>query len=87
LKPFVELDQIIPFGRSLKLIGRMEAGSSLAVNNEVVEVTGDETFKHFTRSFPAPAHRVHCNLKVTDLAGRTRTWMATYDFSPHGWEN
>ena len=65
----------------------MEAGSGLAVNNEVVKVTGDETFKHFTRSFPAPAHMVHCNLKMTDLAGRTRTCMATYNFSPHGWEN
>jgi len=30
---------------------------------------------------------VPCNLKVTDLASKTRTWMATYDFSPHGWEN
>ncbi len=86
-KPSIELQQIIPFGRSLELIGRVEAGSSLLVNNERVEVAGDGTFKHFTRPFPDSVQIARLNLKVTNLAGRTRIWTAIHDFSPHGWEN
>ncbi len=83
----IELQQVVPFGRSLELIGRVEAGSRLAVNNEIVEVAGDGTFRYFTSPFPVSARFVHLDLKVTDLAGRTRIWTATHDFSPHGWEN
>jgi hypothetical protein len=82
--PFIELQQIVPFGRSLELIGRVEAGSSLVVNGEIVEVTGEGLFKHFTRPFPASAQVVRLNLKVTDLAGRTRIYTASHDFRPHG---
>ncbi len=82
--PVVELDQILAFGRNLELIGRIEPGSSLVVNDEMADVSGDGSFKHFTRSFPAAAGKVKLNLKVTDLAQRTRTWTTTYDFSPHG---
>jgi len=86
-KPSVELRQIVPFGRSLELIGRVEAGSRLVINNDIVEVSGDGSFKHFTSAFPLSARLVYLNLKVTDLAGRTRTWTATHDFSAHGGEN
>jgi hypothetical protein len=84
--PFVELWQIIPFGRSLELVGRIEAGSHLAVNDEIVEVSGDGSFKHFTRPFPLSANSAKLSLKVTDLAGRTRVWTATHDFRSHGGE-
>jgi hypothetical protein len=80
----LELQQIIPFGRSLELIGRVEAGSSLRVNNENVEVTGDGSFKHFTKPFPDSAHTVHLSLKVKDLAGRVRIWTATHTFHTDG---
>jgi hypothetical protein len=82
--PFIELDQIIPFGRSLELVGRIEAGSSLAVNDERVEVSGDGSFKHFTRPFPSWAGTVALNLRVRDLAGRTHLWTTTHNFRPHG---
>jgi hypothetical protein len=85
--PFIELDRIIPFGRSLELIGRIEAGSSLMVNDERVEVSGDGSFKHFTSPFPAWAGTVTLNLKVRDLAGRTQVWTATHNFHPHGRED
>ncbi len=82
--PFIELQQIVPFGRSLELIGRVDPGSSLLVNNEIVEVTGDGSFKHFTSPFPASAYSAHLSLKVTDLAGRTRIWTTTHNFGSPG---
>jgi hypothetical protein len=85
--PLVELYQIIPFGRSLELIGRIEAGSHLVVNDEIVEVSGDGSFKHFTSPFPSSSNSVRLSLKVTDLAGRTRVWTAIHDFSPQGRED
>jgi len=85
--PFIELQQIIPFGKSLELIGRVEAGSHLAVNNESVEVSGEGLFKHFTRPFPSSVQVAQLSLKVTDLAGRTRIYAATHDFRPNGERN
>ena len=82
-RPMIELEQIVPFGRSLELIGRVEAGSNLVINNEFVEVTGDGFFKHFTGPFPASATKVQLTLRVTDLAGKTCTWTAYPDFGPH----
>jgi hypothetical protein len=79
-QPFLELRKIIPFGRSLELIGRVDAGSRLAVNNEFVEISGDGSFKHFTKLFPPSSDRVSLVLKATDLAGRTRTLTAYHDF-------
>jgi hypothetical protein len=81
-RPMIELEQIIPFGRSLELIGRVEAGSNLVINNEIVEVTGNGFFKHFTSPFPASATKVQLTLRVTDLAGRICTWTAYPDFGP-----
>jgi hypothetical protein len=85
--PFIELDQIIQFGRSLELIGKIEAGSSLMVNQERVEVAGDGSFKHFTSPFPSWAGTVTLSLKVRDLAGRTHVWTANHNFRPHGTED
>jgi hypothetical protein len=80
LQPFLELQKITPFGRSLEIVGRVEAGSRLAINNESVEVSGDGSFKHFTELFPASIDRVRLVLKATNLAGRTRTLTAHHDF-------
>jgi hypothetical protein len=85
--PKVELQQIIAFGRSLELIGRVEAGNSLSINNEIVEVTGDGSFKHFTKPFPESAHAVKLVLTVKDLAGRVRLWTTTHAFLTAGAEN
>ena len=79
-QPFLELQKIIPFGRSLELIGRVEAGSRLVVNDEFIEVSGDGSFKHFTKLFPISSERVRLVLRATDLAGRTRTLTAYHDF-------
>jgi len=80
MRPFLELQKITPFGRSLELIGRVEAGSRLVINDEFVEVSGDGSFKHFTKLFSASSDRVRLVLKATDLAGRTQTLMAYHDF-------
>lgn len=87
LQPSIVLQRIIPFGKSLELIGHVEAGSRLVVNGENIEVTGDGSFKHFTNPFSASAGKVYLVMKVTNLAGRTRTLAATYDFSPHHGDN
>jgi len=82
--PFIRLDRIIPFGRSLELVGKVEAGSRLSVNNEIVDVSGDGSFKHFTNPFPVPGQKANLLMKVTDLAGRTRVAAAVHDFNPRG---
>jgi hypothetical protein len=87
LQPSIELQRIIPFGRSLELVGYVEAGSKLVVNGEGVEIAGDGSFKHFTNPFPATARKVNLVMKVTDLAGKTRTLSTTYDFSSPGGNN
>jgi hypothetical protein len=87
LLPSIELRRIIPFGRSLELVGYVEAGSKLVVNGEGVEISGDGSFKHFTNPFPATARKVNLIMKVTDLAGKTRTLSTTYDFSSPGGNN
>jgi hypothetical protein len=81
-RPAIELERIVPFGRSLELIGNVEAGSSLVINEEIVQIAGDGAFKHFTKPFSGSERIVQLVLKVTDLAGRTRTMEATYDFGP-----
>jgi hypothetical protein len=86
-RPFLELKQVIPYGRSLELIGRIEPGDCLVINEDIVEVAGDGSFKHFTDPFPGSETLAQLHMKVTDLAGRSWYWTATYDFSPHGGEN
>ena len=78
--PFIRLDRIVPFGRSLELVGNVEAGSRLSVNNESVDVTGDGSFKHFTNPFSASVGKANLMMRVTDLAGRTRVIAAVHDF-------
>ena len=84
LGPFIRLDRIVPFGRSLELVGKVEAGSRLSVNNESVDVIGDGSFKHFTNPFSASVEKANLVMKVTDLAGRTRVVAAIHDFNSHG---
>jgi hypothetical protein len=84
--PSMELQRIIPFGRSLELIGHVEAGSRLSVNGESVEIAGDGSFKHFTNPFPSSASKANLVMKVTNLAGQTRTLRTAYDFSSSGGE-
>jgi hypothetical protein len=86
-RPFIELQRIIRYGRSLELIGQVETGSSLDVNDEIVEVGGDGSFKHFTKPFPEALRMAHLNLKVTNLAGRTRVWTAMHDFGSNDGED
>jgi hypothetical protein len=78
--PSLELHRIVPFGRSLELIGKVDAGSRLTVNDKIVDVYGDGSFKHFMDPFPASTKKAELVLKVTNLAGRSRILKATYDF-------
>jgi hypothetical protein len=81
-RPSIILQRIIPYGKSLELIGRVDAGIILTVNAERVEVEGDGLFKHFTKPFPPAAGEVQLVLKAADLAGRTNVLTVTYDFGP-----
>jgi hypothetical protein len=85
--PFIRLERIVPFGRSLELVGNVEAGSRLSVNNESVDVTGDGSFKHFTNAFPVSVGKANLVMKVTDLAGRTRVVAAIHDFNSRDGNN
>jgi hypothetical protein len=85
--PFIRLDRIVPFGRSLELVGSVDAGSRLSVNNESVDVTGDGSFKHFTNPFSVSVGKANLVMKVTDLAGRTRVVAALHDFNSRGGDN
>jgi hypothetical protein len=85
--PYLELQKIVPYGRILELIGRIEAGSKLLIDNERVSVSGDGVFKHFTKQFPVSNDRVRLELVVTDLSGRSRTITAFHDFRPGGKSN
>ena len=85
--PFIRLDRIVPFGRSLELVGSVEAGSRLSVNNEIVDVAGDGSFKHFTNPFSVSVGKANLVMKVTDLAGRTRVVAAIHDFNSRDGDN
>jgi hypothetical protein len=85
--PYLELQKIVPYGRILELIGRIEAGSKLLINDERVSVSGDGAFKHFTKQFPVSNDRVRLELVVTDLSGRSRTMTAFHDFRSGGKSN
>lgn len=87
LRPTLNLQRIIPFGRSLEIIGHVEPGSSLTVNDETVEVGGDGSFKHFTNPFPKSAEKVQLVLKATNLAGKASILTAIHDFSSPGGGN
>jgi hypothetical protein len=83
VRPSIILERIIPYGKSLELIGRVEAGSRLTVNDEKVDVEGDGLFKHFTKPFPQTDDEITLIFKAADLAGRTNILTVTYDFNPH----
>ena len=84
--PTIVLERIIPFGRSLEIVGQVEPGTKLVVNGETVDVTGNGSFKHFTNPFPTSAGRIRLVLKATNLAGGSRILSTSYDFNPHGGE-
>ncbi len=85
--PSLELNRIVPFGKSLELVGRVDAGSRLSVNGEIVDVSGDGSFKHFMDPFPASTKKADLVLKVTNLAGRTHVLKTFYDFERPGEDN
>jgi hypothetical protein len=81
LKPSVKLLRIIRFGRTLELIGEVEAGNHLTVNDDPVEVSADGSFKHFTRPFPPKSNKIILVLKATNLAGKSAELVVPYDFN------
>jgi hypothetical protein len=86
-RPFIQVQRITQFGRILQLVGAVEAGSRLVINNEMVEVGGDGSFLHFTNPFPGSSAEAHLVMKSTDLAGRTSSLEATYQFGPYVGDN
>ena len=81
-EPALELQRIIAFGRTLEVIGRVDPGSSVYINDESVDISGDGSFKHFTRPFPSGRTHVELILRVVDLRGRVRTLNSSYSFGP-----
>jgi hypothetical protein len=80
LRSSMKLRRIIRFGRSLELIGSVEAGSRLTLNDDPVEVNGDGSFKHFTTPFPRTIKKIKLVLKATNLAGETAELIEPYNF-------
>jgi hypothetical protein len=79
-KAAIQLQKIVAYGRTLELIGRTDPGSTLRINDEPVEVSGNGSFKHFTRAFPASTRTAHLVLKSTDLSGKVCILKAKHDF-------
>jgi hypothetical protein len=80
LRPSFKLLSIVRFGRSLELVGEVEAGSRLTLNGVPVEVSGDGSFNHFTKPFPRATKKINLVLKATNLAGESAELIAPYDF-------
>jgi hypothetical protein len=83
MKPSLKLLRIARFGRILELVGTVEAGSRLTVNDDPAEVSGDGSFKYFTMPFPRSIDKVTLVLKAANLAGKTAVFITPYDFSGH----
>lgn len=49
----IKIDKILPFGHAFHVVGKTDPGVMIYINEEVVEVKGDGSFKHFTRPFIA----------------------------------
>ena len=47
----IKVDRIIPFGHYFQVVGKTDPGVMVYINDEVVEVKGDGSFKHFTRPY------------------------------------
>lgn len=80
LNPSLRIERIIRFGRSLELVGEVEAGSRLQVNDEIVDVKGDGTFKHFTKPFPASIWNAELVFTATNLAGKSTVFITYFNF-------
>jgi hypothetical protein len=80
LNPSLKLQRVIRFGRSLELVGEVEAGSRLQVNDESVDVQGDGSFKHFTKPFPASIQDAELVFTATNLAGKATVFITYYNF-------
>jgi hypothetical protein len=74
--PALVVEKVVGFGRTLEIFGRIDPGSSLTINGELVPTAGDGSFKHFTKEFP-DAGDVQLVFRVKDLAGRVRTLTRT----------
>jgi len=81
-EPALELERIIAFGRTLEVIGHVDPGSSVYINEESVDISGSGSFKHFTKPFPSGSTHVDLILRVVDLRGRVRTLYSSYSFGP-----
>jgi hypothetical protein len=78
--PSLTLLRITRFGRTLELVGKVEAGSRLTVNDDPVEVSGDGLFRHFTKRFPRSIKKAKLVLTATNLAGKSAVIVAPYNF-------
>ncbi len=74
----IRIEKIIPFGNSFEVIGMTDPGVSVVINEELADVKGDGSFKHFTRPFREKGEH---NLVVVarDLAGPSKTITETVE--------
>lgn len=72
-KPHLEVvvDKVLSFGRSFEVIGRATPGAVVFINDEVVEVKGDGSFKHFTHPLPRSG-RQELIVVARDLTGASK---------------
>ncbi len=72
-KPQLEVvvDKVLSFGRSFEVIGRATPGAVVFINDEVVEVKGDGSFKHFTHPLARSGKR-ELIVVARDLTGASK---------------
>ncbi|MBI1746658.1 MAG: FecR domain-containing protein [Acidobacteria bacterium] len=74
----LKVNKIIPFGHYFQVVGKTDPGVMVYINDEVVEVKGDGSFKHFTRPYESTGKHT---LAVVgrDLSGLNKSLYETVE--------
>jgi hypothetical protein len=68
----IDIEKIVPFGHNFQVIGKTDPGIMIFINDEIVEVKGDGSFKHFTKPFKTKGKN-ELVIVGRDLAGVSKT--------------
>lgn len=74
----LKVEKAIPFGQSFEVIGRTDPGVTVFINEEIVDVKGDGSFKHFTRPFKDKGTH-ELVVVARDLVGLSKTLTETVE--------
>lgn len=67
----IRVDRVVRMGDIYQVVGKTDPGVYLEINGELVQVEGNGSFKHFTRSLPPDTTELE--IRAKDLSGVART--------------